>query len=98
MVLYGMARTEVNSPVGAVRFRAEKMGFADLGDVLQLLAEGHESPVLPEWTFLLHEMYDLESLTPLRGASTSQARILTTSGLSKDRIQKAAQLARRGGF
>jgi hypothetical protein len=27
--------------VGAVRFLAEKMEFADLGDVLQVLAEGH---------------------------------------------------------
>jgi hypothetical protein len=97
MVMSGMSRTGVKLPVGAVRFMAEKMGFADLGAVLQLLAEGHKSPVLPEWTFLLHEMYDLESLTPLRGASTSQARILTTSDMSKDRIQKAAPLAGRSG-
>jgi hypothetical protein len=48
MVLSGIGRTGVKLPVGAVRFLAEKMGFADIGDVLQLFAEGHESPFLPE--------------------------------------------------
>jgi hypothetical protein len=39
MVLSGMARTGVKPPGDAVRFLAEKMAFADLGAVLQIVEE-----------------------------------------------------------
>jgi hypothetical protein len=41
--IQSMARTGVKLPVGAVRFLAEKMGFADLGDVLQLQPQNNSS-------------------------------------------------------
>jgi hypothetical protein len=40
MVLSGMARTGVKLPVGAVRFLAEKMEFAGLGDVCRFSRRG----------------------------------------------------------